>query len=234
MNKTRLRKIIAVVLVVALILGMQVHTLADRPKVYNVRPRVYDGLMFFIISGNDVQLNGRAPGNTSASITIPGTITVDGQVYNVVTVDNAAFAHIGISVLDLSSATNLTTIGHAAFVGNNITNLDLSGLTNLATIGEGAFAANNITTLNLSGLTNLNYIGMSAFKFNEITTIDLSGLSELTTIGSWAFSVNNITTVDLSRLTSLTHIGDRAFDESVIITGAPPGLNINVNPPTGR
>ena len=102
---------------------------------------------------------------SDTDLTIPGTVTIDPNTYDV------------------------TTIGVWAFEGNDLTSVTIPD--SVTTIGEGAFQLNDLTSVTIPG--SVTTIGNYAFYHNALTSVTIPG--SVTTIGSWAFDANPLGSV---------------------------------------
>ncbi len=161
------------------------------------------------------------------NITIPASFQVDDITYEVVGVDDNAFANTPSlsSVVLPESATNL---GNSAFqnsainsvtytsslkkMGENVFN-GCSNLTSImlpeaiSTIPAGAFAGTGVTSLVVPEY--ITAIGDNAFNGSQLTTLEIN--PSVTNIGAGAFAGCPITAVKSMSLTPAT-CGEEAFD----------------------
>lgn len=165
---------------------------------------------FKVLADNTVQVgngNGAAvKHDTAGELTIPETVTNEGEEYTVTAVGNGAFWGCG-SLTSIALPTGVKAIGQNAFLNcKALTNITIpNGVT---TIGEGTFAnCEALTSITLpAGVTA---IGTSAFSgCGSLTTITLP--DTVTTIKNSAFwgcgSLTSITLPD-----TVTTIGPNAF-----------------------
>ena len=181
------------------------------------------GFSYDVINATDVEMTGRALGNTDADIVIPDT-AVDGTTrYSVKTIGYEAFMHN-----DLTSVTipdSVTTIGEHAFKGNDLNSVTIpnsvksigkfafedAGLTSVTigesveTIGYQAFVTNSLESLTIPD--SVKTIGALAFAYNSLTSVTIGNSVE--TIGDYAFRDNNLTSVIIGE--SVETIGYAAF-----------------------
>ena len=116
-----------------------------------------DGLSYNVINATDVEVTGRAPGNTATDIVIPATASDGTTTYSV------------------------TTIGEAAFFDNALTSVIIPD--SVTTIGQLAFASNALTSVIIGN--SVTTIGQLAFNDNALTSVIIP--DSVTTIGGFAF-----------------------------------------------
>jgi hypothetical protein len=190
------------------------------------------GLSYSVINATDVEVTGRAPGNTATDIVIPDTVVDSGTTYSVTTIGGYAFyinaltsvtignsvTAIGVyafSVNDLTSVIipdSVTTIGLYAFKGNALTSVTIGN--SVPFIGDFAFQSNALTSVIIPD--SVTIIGRSAFGYNVLTSVIIP--DSVTTIGPNAFSVNALTSVIIPD--SVTTIGWFAFRDNALTSAA--------------
>ena len=177
-----------------------------------------DGLRYSVINTTDVEVTGRAPGNTDTDIVIPATVVDSGTTYSVTSIGGGAFqydvftsitnpltavtipdsvtsikgnAFYGNALTSVTIGNSVTTIGNSAFVGNALTSVTIPD--SVTTIGGGAFFGNALTSLTIGN--SVTTIGNSAFNNNN-ALISVIIPDSVTTIGSYAFYSNALTSVN--------------------------------------
>ncbi len=167
-----------------------------------------DGI-YYNFSGTEASVTSRPSylwNNYSGSIDIPESVTYNGNVYSVTSIDNKAFS--GCSTLtSISLPSSLTNIGNEAFNGcSALTSVSLpSSLTNIGNSAFGGCSA--LTSINLpSSLTN---IGSYAFaNCNSLTSIIIP--TGITSIGNNTFeNCKGLQSISLHN--AITEIGHYAF-----------------------
>lgn len=139
----------------------------------------------YTVTSEDKKTVSVAPGSYSGIVSIPATVTYNGNSYSVTSVGKDAF----------SGCTGLTYV----VLGNNI-----------KTIGANAFkGCTGLTTVKLP--TQLETIGNYAFYDCQNCNFSALSLKEgLTSIGDFAF-YNCDKIVSISMPSTLTHLGNNAF-----------------------
>jgi predicted DNA-binding protein len=189
-----------------------------------------DGLSYTTVGMPDgeVQVTGRASGNTATDIVIPATVVDSGTAYSVTTIGIDAFLSNALTSVTIPDS--VTTIGEGAFadnaltsviIGNSVTTIEDFAFSDNAltsviipdsvtTIGEGAFANNALTSVIIpDGVTT---IGDSAFANNALTSVIIG--NSVTTIEDYAFAFNALTSVIIGN--SVTTIEDFAFADNAL------------------
>ena len=181
------------------------------------------GLSYDVINATDVEMTGRALGNTDADIAIPDTAVDGTTTYSVKTIGYEAFMYNDLNSVTISDS--VTTIGEHAFKGNDLNSVTIpnsvksigkfafedAGLTSVTigesveTIGYQAFVTNSLESLTIPD--SVKTIGELAFAYNSLTSVTIGNSVE--TIGDYAFAVNELTSVTIPD--SVTSIGRGAF-----------------------
>jgi hypothetical protein len=157
------------------------------------------GLNYTILNATDVEVTGRAAGNTDTDIVIPATVVDSGITYDVKTVGYAAFDTNALtSVIIPDSVTFLSGFG-----GNALTSVIIPD--SVTTIGRNAFNDNALTSVIIPD--SVTTIGDSAFPGNALTSVIIP--DSVTTIGDFAFYNNALTSVTIPD--SVEAIGLGAF-----------------------
>ena len=84
-----------------------------------------DGLSYSVINANNVQVTGRASGNTATDIVIPDTVVDSGTTYSVTTIGVGAFSNNALTSMIIPDS--VTTIGPRAFYNNALTSAAFKG-----------------------------------------------------------------------------------------------------------
>ncbi|MDG2270982.1 MAG: fibronectin type III domain-containing protein [Halioglobus sp.] len=167
-----------------------------------------DGLSYTTVDMPDgeVQVTGRAAGNTATDIVIPDTVTSNGITYSVTTIGIDAFENNALTSVTIGN--NVTTIGGFAFSSNALTSVIIPD--RVTSIGGYAFAQNDLTSVTIPD--SVTSIGNDAFEGNDLTRVTIPG--SVTNIGSSAFSSNALTSVIIPN--SVTSIGGYAFYQNAL------------------
>ena len=80
-------------------------------------------------------------------LTIPGTVTIAPNTYDVTTIGDWAFAWNALTSVTIGDS--VTTIGVGAFRGNALTSVTIPD--SVTTIGNGAFYFNDLTSVTIPG-----------------------------------------------------------------------------------
>lgn len=163
-----------------------------------------NGLVFTPISDTDVSVSLDTLATKTADVTIPESVTIDGQEYTVTTIADNAFL-TDKDLVTVHFPTTLLHIGKNAFAGCTA----LKGVEfpeSLETIGSNAFHSEGgagIENLTIPG--NVSEIGDSAFRSAPIETLIIQGdnSSPLLTLGVDTFggTRNAIKDIYISRPT---------------------------------
>jgi hypothetical protein len=86
------------------------------------------GLSYSVINATDVQVTGRASGNTATDIVIPATVVDSGTTYSVTIIGNQAFLNNALtSVIIPDSVTTLEGFNNnlitSVTIGNSVTTI---------------------------------------------------------------------------------------------------------------
>ncbi|NIJ43838.1 hypothetical protein FHR24_000277 [Wenyingzhuangia heitensis] len=146
----------------------------------------------------------------TGSVTVPATVTFNGNVYKVTAIANDAFKdNTDITSIDLSGATNLKTIGASAF--KNATNLKTVLIPDTVTsIGESAFA--DTTSLEVVTFGEQNKETSSSKITNQYSRVNKTTTetsNSLTSIGDYAFSSSGLVSITIPE--AVISIGEGAF-----------------------
>jgi len=143
------------------------------------------------------------------AVTIPDTVGIGAQTYNVTSIGANAFENKGITSVTIPAT--VTAIGDAAFdqnVGLNAVSLP----TGLLSIGQGAFAQDSLGSVTIpAGVTDLTF---ASFDGNNMTSVTFLGSP--TVIGQSAFANNDFTSFTIPN--SVTTIGDNALWQNFNLT----------------
>jgi hypothetical protein len=199
---------------------------------YLVNTYIENGLAYTILDpqANTVQVRAAADFNTE-NLSIPSTITCEGQTYTVTAIEDNAFRSdiqvalpVGNSIISLYIPNSITTIGYAAFTGCGKL-ATISGGNGLRRIGERAFYETQ--WYNEKPDRSEVYVGTVFYRYKWIMEgLDWENPPQVTVnvadgtlgIADCAFGPSDdsadcnpmIQTVTLPN--SLIHIGRRSFD----------------------
>jgi hypothetical protein len=167
------------------------------------------GLSYYVINATDVEVTGRAAGNTDTNIVIPATASDGSTTYSVTSIGYQAFYNNALTSVTIPNS--VTTIGENAFLTNALTSVIIpDGVT---TIGDAAFTNNALTSVIIPD--SVTTIGVQAFAANALTSLTIP--DSVTTIGYQAFSYNN-------NLTSVAFEGNNIGGFGSYVFGYSPNL----------
>jgi hypothetical protein len=121
------------------------------------------GFSYDVLNATDVEVTGRAAGNTDTDIVIPATVVYSGITYDVKTVGYAAFDTNALTSVIIPDS--VTTIGSNAFYGNALTSVTIPD--SVTTIGDSAFPGNALTSVIIPD--SVTTIGNFAFIDSGLT-----------------------------------------------------------------
>ncbi len=161
--------------------------------------------------------------NTGA-ITIPSTVSNDGETYFVTSIGLNSFREKNITSVEIP--TSVTTIGDNAFRDSQLASVVIPE--SISNLGGAAFRGNNLTSIVIpESITNING---GAFRDNDLTSVVIP--NSVTSIGNFAFAENNLPSVILP--SSVTTLGNSVFQNNldlITVTSnnpVPPELGENV------
>lgn len=170
--------------------------------------------------------------SATGAVTIPKTVTDNGNGYNVTAVGDKAFEmNMNITALTFEGASDgtsaLESIGESAFWHTENLTVDITIPASVKTIEMGAFFSSGITGLTFAGANGgtsvLESIGYSAFESCGDLTGDIGIPASVKTIGEGAFQNSNITGLTFAIGTDgtsvLESIGGTAFRDCALLTG---------------
>ena len=128
-----------------------------------------DGLSYTILNGTDVEVTGRAAGNTATDIVIPDTVEDSGTTYSVTSIGASAFNLNALTSVIIGNS--VTTIGASAFINNALTSVIIPD--SVTSIGNGAFYNNALTSVVIPD--SVTTIGRYAFGYNPLTSAAFEG-----------------------------------------------------------
>ena len=128
-----------------------------------------DGLSYDAINTTDVEVTGRASGNTDTDIVIPATASDGSTTYSVTIIGSGAFGSNALTSVTI--ANSVTTIGDFAFPGNALTSVTIPD--SVTTIGNFAFYNNVLTSVIIPD--SVEAIGLGAFGLNALTSAHFGG-----------------------------------------------------------
>ena len=146
--------------------------------------------------------------NVITSVQLPSTLEF---------IEESAFEHNQIDLLDLRKCTGLTSIGENAFIANSITKVFLPN--SLTSLGGGCFNANNISEVNGLAFNDGFFYAFNPDGSQDSTelisygkrTASVTIPAQVTRIANNALNGIGLTSVDLSQCLNLNYIGYRAF-----------------------
>ena len=127
------------------------------------------GLSYSVINATDVEVTGRAPGNTATDIVIPDTVVDSGTTYSVTTIGGYAFYINALTSVIIPDS--VTIIGRSAFGYNVLTSVIIPD--SVTTIGPNAFSVNALTSVIIPD--SVTTIGWFAFRDNALTSAAFEG-----------------------------------------------------------
>ena len=124
------------------------------------------GLSYDVINTTDVEVRGRASGNTATDIVIPSTASDGTTTYSVTTIGDDAF--YGNALTSVTIGNSVTTIESQAFQNNALTSVVIPA--SVTTIGQNVFNNNALTSAHFGG--NFGDFQLNMFDVNpNLTTI---------------------------------------------------------------
>ena len=128
-----------------------------------------DGLSYTILNGTDVEVTGRAAGNTATDIVIPDTVEDSGTTYSVTLIGFRAFYEDALTSVTIGNS--VTTIGEESFYQNALTSLIIPD--SVTTIGVNVFRGNDLTSVTIpNSVTTIEDV---AFASNALTSVAFEG-----------------------------------------------------------
>ena len=128
-----------------------------------------DGLSYDVINTTDVEVTGRASGNTDTDIVIPTTASDGSTTYSVTIIGDGAFGSNALTSVTI--ANSVTTIGDFAFPGNALTSVTIPD--SVTTIGNFAFYNNVLTSVIIPD--SVEAIGLGAVGLNALISAVFEG-----------------------------------------------------------
>ena len=191
-----------------------------------------DGFSYNVINATDVEVTGRASGNTATDIVIPDTASDGSTSYSVTSIGVNAFLKIFLASVTIPDS--VTSIGDSAFAVNALTHVTIPD--SVTSIGVNAFSGNFLASVTIPD--SVTSIGVNAFAGNGLTSVTIpdsvtsieaytfasNALASVTipktveTIGYGSFGGNRLTSVTIPD--SVTSIGDYAFFRNVLTSVA--------------
>jgi hypothetical protein len=170
------------------------------------------GLSYTVILGTtNVEVTGRASGNSDTDINIPDTVSDGTTTYSVTIIGDWAFlgnniisvtignsvesiedgAFANTSLISLVIPDSVKTISYAVFADSTITSVTIGN--SVESIGGQAFSNNNISSVIIPD--SVKTIGDSAFQYNALTSVIIP--DTVKTIGDGAFSANDLSSITI-------------------------------------
>ena len=195
-----------------------------------------NGIYYTVTGSNTVEVTfkDRNYNSYSGTVTVPGTVSINGVTYSVTGVGNSAFRGCsGLTAVNLPAS--VTSIGKYAFYGAGITDVAIpeavtligdsaycscSGLSNLANLTIPKNVAVICTdAFNGVGTQSLTWNARECWSCGSIYTLNISQVTignEVTVIPEKFVINSQITSVDLPN--SVTTIGNEAFKSTYKLT----------------
>ena len=167
-----------------------------------------EGGIEYIISNDEAMVFGVSHGTNNTQISIPSTVTYEGNIIPVTSIASSAFSY-NRYLQSITIPGSVELIGASAFSNNyHLTSVTFSENSGLIEIGKRAFENTSITSFTLPQSVEL--IDDFAFASNyALQTLDLSSGLKLTKIGQFAFAWTGIQSVTIP--SGVTIIDDYAF-----------------------
>jgi len=132
------------------------------------------GFSYTVIGATDVEVTGRAAGNTDTDIVIPATASDSGTTYSVTTIGVTAFAINALTSVIIPDS--VESIGVGAFIQNALTSVIIPD--SVTTIGDAAFGNNALTSVAFLGDFGTFSLDMFAVNPDLATITYAQGASE--------------------------------------------------------
>jgi hypothetical protein len=156
-----------------------------------------DGLSYDVINTTDVEVTGRAAGNTDTDIVIPATVSDGSTTYSVAAIEGGAF--FANALTSVSMPGSVTNIEDGAFNSNALTSVIIPD--SVTTIGDYSFGNNALASVTIGN--SVTSIGYAAFNNNALVSVTIP--DSVTSIAGAAFILNALTGVIIPD--SVTSIG---------------------------
>ena len=128
-----------------------------------------DGLSYDVINATDVEVTGRASGNTDTDIVIPATASDGSTTYSVTSIGTQAFEDNLLTSVIIGD--RVKTLEEKAFKGNLLPTVVIPN--SVTTLGKKAFEANNLTVLSIDD--SVTTIDLNAFNKNKLVNVVFKG-----------------------------------------------------------
>ena len=146
-----------------------------------------DGFSYNVINATDVEVTGRASGNTATDIVIPDTASDGSTSYSVTSIGVNAFS--GNFLASVTIPDSVTSIGVNAFAGNGLTSVTIPD--SVTSIEAYTFANNALASVTIP--KTVETIGYGSFGGNRLTSVTIP--DSVASIGDYAFFSNVLTSV---------------------------------------
>ena len=143
------------------------------------------GLSYSAINATDVEVTGRASGNTATDIVIPDAVVDSGITYDVTIIGNYAFQSNALTSVIIPDS--VTTIGEGAFADNALVSVIIPN--SVTTIGDDAFYNNAFTSAAFRG----DFGNFNLKMFNSNPT--LATITYCDVKAGWPQGFNNSSTI---------------------------------------
>ena len=155
------------------------------------------GFSYDVINATDVEVTGRAAGNTDTDIVIPATVSDGSTTYSVAAIEGGAF--FANALTSVSMPGSVTNIEDGAFNSNALTSVIIPD--SVTTIGDYSFGNNALASVTIGN--SVTSIGYAAFNNNALVSVTIP--DSVTSIAGAAFILNALTGVIIPD--SVTSIG---------------------------
>jgi hypothetical protein len=155
------------------------------------------GFSYDVLNATDVEVTGRAAGNTDTDIVIPATVSDGSTTYSVAAIEGGAF--FANALTSVSMPGSVTNIEDGAFNSNALTSVIIPD--SVTTIGDYSFGNNALASVTIGN--SVTSIGYAAFNNNALVSVTIP--DSVTSIAGAAFILNALTGVIIPD--SVTSIG---------------------------
>ena len=128
-----------------------------------------DGLSYDVINETELEVTGRASGNTGTDIVIPDTVSDGFITYSVTSIGTQAFEDNLLTSVIIGD--RVRTLGEKAFKGNLLPSVVIPD--SVTTLGEKAFEKNKLANVDIP--PSVTTIELNAFNKNDLTRAAFRG-----------------------------------------------------------